>query len=167
MVKKAQFRIQQMVFMIVALMFFFILAGLFFIGYQYKQVKVNFSELEKEQAISFLSVMQSMPEFSYSSKDSRTIGICLDWDKLQIISSKSSDFSELFPVETIKVIKAFSETIKQCPGDNCNYYVIYDSGKKNIQEYETYSCFCKKQSENSVSYDKCELGRLIVGVSDD
>lgn len=161
---KAQFRIQQMVFMIVALLFFFILAGLFFVGYQYKQMQTNFEELQKEQAVSFLGVMQGMPEFSYSSKDTRTKGICLDWDKLQIVSENKEEFSPLFPVASIKILKAFSENVKTCPGENCNYYIIYDSGQKNVEEYETYACFCKKQSENSFSYDKCDLGRIIVGV---
>jgi len=153
-----------MVFMIVALLFFFVLAGLFFIGYQYKQVQLNYGELQKEQTITFLSVMQGMPEFSYSSKDTKTKGVCLDWDKIQVIASKSDEFAPLFPVASIKVLKAFSNQVKPCPDTDCNYYEIYDSGQKNVQEYESYSCFCRKQSENEISYDKCDLGRVIVGV---
>jgi len=164
MVKLAQFRIQQMVFMIVALLFFFILAGLFFVGYQYKQIQSNYGELQKEQTITFLSVMRDMPEFSYSSKDTKTKGVCLDLDKIQVISAKSADFAPLFPVASIKILKAFSNQVKPCPDNDCNYYKVYDSGQKNIQEYESYSCLCRKQSENGVAYDKCELGRVIVGV---
>ena len=153
-----------MVFMIVALLLFFVLAGLFFVGYQYKQMKSNFGELQKEQAVSFLEVMRGMPEFSYSSKDTRTKGVCLDWDKIQVVAAKREEFSPLFPVASIKVLKAFSSEVKPCPGQNCNFYVIYNSSQKSVEEYDTYACFCRKQSENSIAYDKCELGKLIVGV---
>jgi hypothetical protein len=164
MVKKAQFRIQQMALMIIALVFFFILVGLFFLGYQYKGVQSNFKEMQKEQAVSFLKVMRNMPEFSYASKDARAKSICLDWDKINIVASKSSNLSALFPVASIKVLKAFGDKKIPCPGENCNYYEIFNSHQDKVEEYETYACFCTKSSENSISYDKCRLGNVIVGI---
>lgn len=46
--KRSQMKIQQMAFMIVAVLFFFILVGLFFLGWQYKSVRGNFAQLQKE-----------------------------------------------------------------------------------------------------------------------
>jgi uncharacterized membrane protein len=162
--RRAQFRIQQMVFMIVALVFFFVLVGIFFIGYQFRSVSQNFESLQREQAISFLKIMRNMPEFGYFSRDSRANSVCLDLDKLQIVSGNIGDYFDLLPVASIKVLKAFSSQIIQCPGENCNYYKIYDSKQKNIEEQEIYTCLCTKKYENYIAYDKCELGRVIVGV---
>jgi len=164
MVKRAQIRIQQMVFMIVALLFFFILVGLFFIAYQFRDVSQNFDDLQREQAISFLQVMRNMPEFGYSSKDSRANSVCLDLDKISLIAGRIGEFSALFPVASIKILEAFSTKEIICPAKDCNYYIIYDSGQKNIEEQEIYTCLCSKRSENYIAYDKCVLGRVIVGV---
>jgi hypothetical protein len=161
--KKAQYRIQQMVFMIVALLFFFILVGIFIVGYQFRTAKGNFADLQKEQAISFLEVLRNMPEFAYSSKDSSSKDLCLDLDKIEVISSNISNFSDLLPVASVEIIKGSSKRIL-CPSNNCNSYLVYDSKQKDTQKYETSVCLCKKLSENSYSYDKCDMGKLIVGV---
>jgi len=161
--KKAQYRIQQMVFMIVALLFFFILVGIFIVGYQFRSVKVNFADLQKEQAISFLDVMRSMPEFGYSSQDSSSKDLCLDLDKIEVISSRISNFSDLLPVASIEVIKGGGTRIT-CPKENCNSYLIYNAQQDDIEKYETSICLCRKLSENSYAYDRCDMGKLIVGV---
>jgi len=166
MVKKAQYRIQQMVFMIVAVSFFFILVGVFFLGYQYRTTKSSFEDLQKEQAISFLNVIRNMPEFGYSSKDSYAKGICLDLDKIAIVSSEVNKFSELFPVASIELAIGFKPKRVPCPGNECNYYDVYSSGQEGLIKYDSFVCICKKVSENSYSYDKCELGKLIIGVKE-
>ena len=43
-------QIQQMAFMIVAVFFFFILVGLFFLAIQFKGIKSSAAQLQKEQA---------------------------------------------------------------------------------------------------------------------
>ena len=50
-IRKAQMKIQQMAVMIVAVFFFFILVGLFFLGIVFKDVKGGAGQLQKEQAI--------------------------------------------------------------------------------------------------------------------
>jgi hypothetical protein len=156
--KTGQMRIQQMAFMIVAVVFFFILVGLFFLGWQYKSIAKDYNELQKEQAISSLKVISAMPELNCD--DSREL--CVDSDKLEVLS-KTKGYEDLWPVASIKVIKvypAFNKTIK-CPSNNCNYYEVYNSGQKNAKEFSTYVSICKKES---YQFEKCEIGKLILGV---
>lgn len=163
MKNKGQMKIQQMAFMIVAVFFFFILVGLFFLGIQFKDVKSGVAQLQKEQAISSLRVITDMPELNYDSSDSITI----DEDKLKIMSGNFGLNYDLFwpvaSVEVYKIYPAFDE-VKKCPGLGCNYYEVYNNGQKNIQTYSTYVSICKKTKEHSSVYDRCEIGKLVVGV---
>lgn len=158
--KLGQMRIQQMAFMLVAVFFFFILVGLFFVGWQYKSVYENYQNLQKQQAISSLKVISDMAELN--CEDSREL--CVDEDKLEIMSKK--DYSEIWPVASIKVIKLNSNSsqLKLCPGAGCNYYNVYSSGQKNIQEFATYVNVCRKDKVNYYQFEKCEMGKLLAGV---
>ena len=157
--KKAQFKIQQMAFMIIAVFFFFVLVGLFFLNWQFGGVKQSYAELQKEQAISSLVVITDMPELNCDSRKS----LCLDMDKLDVMSAAGAEWEEMWPVKSVKVYKVYPkfESIVECPGLDCNYYEIYDSGQTNVKEYATYVSMCKKISH---IYDKCEISKLVVGV---
>ena len=162
---KAQMKIQQMAFMIMAVFFFFILVGLFFLGIQFRGVGDSAQQLQKEQVLSSLEVIADMPELNYNSRLSMT----LDEDKLRIMSGNFSEaYRNFWPVDSIKVYKIYPkpESFVKCPALNCNYFDVYDSGQKNIQEYSTYVSICKRVREMGSSYDKCEIGKLVLGVID-
>jgi len=70
-----------------------------------------------------------------------------------------------WPVASVKVYlvyPAFDE-VKKCPGFNCNYYEIYDSGQSNVKEYSSYVSICKNMKELG-GEPRCEIGKLVVGV---
>jgi hypothetical protein len=160
--KKAQMKIQQMAFMILAVFLFFVLVGLFFLAVEFRGLKEHARVLEEESAISSLKVISDMTELNYDSKDT----LVLDEDKLRILSGTlEKNYESLWPVSSIKVHKIYpaGEIIK-CPSLNCNYYEIYNSGQKNIKEYSTYVSVCKRIKEFGYIYDKCEIGKLSVGV---
>jgi len=163
--KKGQMKIQQMAFMIVAVFFFFLLAGLFFLNISFKDLKANAGQLYKDQAISSLEVIANMPELNYNSQESLT----LDEDKLKIMSGNFSQiyngFWQVASVKVYKVYPKFNKVIK-CPSLNCNYYPVYDNLQESVLEYSTYVSICKKISEKGYVYDKCGIGKLVVGVID-
>jgi len=160
---KAQMKIQQMVFMILAVFIFFILVGLFFLAIQLKDVGKNAEILNKNQAISSLEVLANMPEFNYKSEWSMS----LDEDKLKILSGNfSKDYEAFWPVSSIRVYKiypVFEEPIK-CPGNNCNYYEIYNSKESTNNTYSTFVSLCSKTKEFDSDYDRCEVAKIEVGV---
>ena len=161
--KKGQMKIQQMAFMLVAVFFFFILVGLFFLGIQLGDVKGNAAQLQKEQAISSLGVIADMPELNYDSSSSMTV----DEDKLRIMSGDFGNNYDLFwpvaSVEVYKIYPSFDEII-DCPGVDCNHYELYDNGQDNTKTYSTYISICKSVKERGSIYDVCEVGKLVVGV---
>lgn len=158
--KKGQMKIQQMAFMLVAVFLFFALVGLFFFGWQYSELKKSYAESQKEQAITSLKVIAGMAELNCD--DSREL--CLDEDKIQALS-ESKTYDKIWPVASIKVIKVYpapEKTIK-CPAPNCSYYNVYDSGQKNVEGFSTFVNICKKIKDEAGRYEKCEIGKLILG----
>jgi hypothetical protein len=153
-------KIQQMAFMIVAVFFFFILVGLFFLGWQYKSLRGSYESLEAEQAISAMNSIIDLTELNCEADRS----LCLDEDKLQVMVRKQS-YSEIWPVASIKVYKVYPkfDSVVKCPSSDCNYYEIYDSGQENLKSVSTYVSLCKKKSEQGYVYDDCEIAKIVVG----
>lgn len=160
---QGQFKIQQMMFMILAVFLLFILVGLFFIRFQVAGIKESYSDLQTTKAISSLEVISSLPELSYSSSEVLT----LDEDKLKILTQKEkTEYEDFWPVSSIKVYKIhpqIKEVIK-CPSFDCNYYDIYDSGLEDKKEYSTFVSICTKKRSQGYVYDYCEIGKIVVGV---
>ena len=161
--EKGQMKIQQMVFMIIAVFIFFALVSLFFLRIQLGDLNGSAAQLQKDEAISSLAVIANMPELSCSSSEE----FCLDEDKVSIMASNfSADYKDFWSVASVKVYKvypSFSEVV-ECPALNCNYYEIFDNGQTNSKEYSTYVSICKKVKDSNYVYDKCEIGKLVVGV---
>ena len=162
---KGQMKIQQMAVMIVAVFFFFILVGLFFLGIMFKDVKGGAVDLQREQAISSLRVIADMTELNYDSSWSMS----LDEDKLRIMSGGFGEvYDSLWPIASIGVYKVYPrfDEVKECPGVGCNFYGVYDNGQSGVETYSTYVSICEKVREGGSTYNDCEIGKLVVGVRD-
>jgi len=161
--KEGQMKIMQMAFMIVGVFFFFVLVGLFFLGIVFKDVRGGAEELAREQAISSIEVIASMSELSYDSRDSMVV----DEDKLRALKRGLGDEYERFwPIASLEVYKVYPafDSVVKCPGAGCNYYEIYDSGQRNVEKFSSYVSICKRVKEFGSVYDKCEIGKMVVGV---
>lgn len=156
-------KIMQMAFMIMGVFFFFILVGLFFITITFKDIRNSAGDLATEEAISSLKIISSTSELNYNSRYAMSV----DEDKLKVLASgKGEDYEKFWPVASLEVYKVypqFSEVIP-CPASDCNYYKVYDSGQKNVQKISSYVSICKRVKEFGSAYDKCEIGKMVVGV---
>lgn len=151
---KAQMKIQQMAFMIIAVFIFFALVAIFFLSWQTRSLKNDFGAMQKEQAISSIAVISDMPELNCDSK----ISLCLDEDKIKVMASNySQKYEDFWPVASVKVYRVY-------PKDQFEQIVVFDSGQTNIQEYSTFVSICKKLKSYGYVYDQCDIGKLSVGV---
>jgi len=163
---RGQFKIQQMAFMIMAVFFFFILVGLFFVGWVFKDVESSAERLQEDQSISSMKVIADMTELNCDSRED----FCLDEDKLKVMtnSNLSRIYADFWPVASVKVYRVYPafDSVVECPGAGCNYYEIFDNGQRNTKEFSTYVSICKKLKESGYVYDRCDVGKLLVGVID-
>jgi len=160
---RGQMKIQQMAFMILALFLFFTLVGLFFLRIEFGDLEKSSRELEKDSTISSLEVISNMPELNCDSRKR----LCLDKDKLDIMSSEfGSDYELFWPASSVKIYIVYPEqkSLIECPRANCNYFNIFDNGQTNKQEYSIYVSICEKTKKEGYVYDNCDIGKLVVGV---
>lgn len=156
--RKAQLKIQEMAFMLMAVIIFFVMAGMFFLVIIYNDIRNQADVLEKESAVSTAVDLANTPEFSCGY-------LCIDADKLIVMKDREA-YENFWPITSLTVVKVSDEEKIECSEQNypyCNYFKIYNKEAENEQGVETYVSLCRKEKIDEYVYDKCEIGRVIVG----
>ncbi len=158
-----QMKIMQMSFMIIGVFFFFVLVGLFVMGIMFADVRENAEELARAQAISSIEGIAGMSELNYKQSWSMS----LDEDKLRVMAGGfAARYEEFWPIASLEVYKICPDCneIVECPASECNHYDVYDSGQRNVEKVSSYVSICKRTLEFEGFYDRCEIGKLVVGM---
>ena len=162
---KSQFKIQQMVFMLLAVFLFFILVGLFWITLQSRGLQKQSAELEQEKTITISQFLSSSSEFSCANEDR----YCIDTDKLLILQEKEI-YKEFWPVDFIKVIKLDNEKEKDCNKENypdCNIYKVYENKNLNSNEEKaemgSFVALCRYEQNSGYATKICDIGKIMIG----
>ena len=159
--RKAQFKIQQMTFMIAAVFLFFVIAGLFLLNVQFKNLRKQAQALAENQAIMLAQFLAESPEFRCN------IGLgsyCVDTDKIIFLSSKPA-YKEFWPVAYVKVVKIFPQNNATCSTKNypnCGVFEIFKSSSASTTSTSSFVALCRKEKAEIVE-NKCELGKIIIG----
>lgn len=169
--RKAQLKVQEMAFMLMAVVLFFILAFLFFMTIKYKQMYKEAGLIEQEKALSTVSKLADTAEFTCTFPRR---SLCVDEDKLLVMKDRKA-YAGFWPVTSLSVVRVFPETdnkdkgLVECTEANypdCNLFSIYEKQGKGNESTETLSVFvslCRKDTKNNYVYEKCELGKMLAG----
>jgi len=164
--KKAQLKIMEMSFMLLAVFLFFVLVGLFGLTIFYSNLKDKATKIDEERTLSALSSIGDSPELSCIAGKSN----CIDGDRLiSMINNKK--YEKFWPFSSLKVIKfsGFNKNeteLNECTFANypdCDLFIIYDKKVSNERAISSFVAFCRKEYENGYTYDKCELAKIIAG----
>ena len=164
--KKAQLKIQEMAFMLVAVFFFFILVGLFALSILYLNLYEEANKIKEDRTLSALINLADTPELSCSTSKSN----CIDGDKL--ISLVGNEYyKEFWPFSSLIVIKQSAFKKQENESVKCNFanypdcekFIVYDKEVENEKKVSTYVALCRKEYENTYSYERCEIAKLIAG----
>ena len=82
---KAQMKIQQMAFMLMAIVLFFILAGLFWLAVYSTNLRKEATMLEQEKAVILASMLGESAEFSCGGES-----YCIDTDKMMVLKDRQA-----------------------------------------------------------------------------
>ena len=158
-ISRGQLRIDQMTFMLLAVVIFFVLVGLFAIVFFFSNLKNDVTALNKEQAESVAQRLAGNTEFS-CGKD-----YCINSDKLMALKNMPV-YNSLWGVLSIEVMKLGNDSNqKECTIANypdCNVFTVMANNDSNQVPVSLFVSLCRKDNKNDYVYDKCELGRLLV-----
>jgi hypothetical protein len=162
--KRAQLKIQQMVFVLLAVTLFFVLVGMFVLNYKLSGLKNQATLLKEEDAMQIVSKLANSPEFSCGESFGSLVN-CIDADKVMVLKDNIGDYKDFWGVKNLelrKIYPAISGEV-ECNKANypdCNIIKVYNiAGGIEVSNFVT---LCTKQSADSRVYDKCEVARLYV-----
>jgi len=151
--KKGQMKIQEMAFVLIAVIILFGIIFLFYARFEFNKVQSLSTELREERAITFIRTVASMPELRCSESILKVSeAACLDLDKLKAFNSSLSLRNSYRKIWTSSYI---TEVVVQeiFPGNSI--YKIYDE-TPGEESYFSFMPLCSK--------DKCIIARLIVSI---
>jgi len=157
---KGQFKIQQMAFMLMAVVLFFILVLLFFLLFQSRGLKDKATELRMQKSISMAQILASTPEFTCGD-------YCIDTDRLMVLINRSAYMnSKFWAVSKIEIIEMYPrEGNTICNFMNypdCDIYKVYELNEKG-SSVDSFVSLCRREEREGSIYEVCRLGKIIVG----
>jgi len=162
---KAQTKIQQTAFMLVALTLFFVLVGMFVVGFKFAGLKETVTDLDAENVRLLVSKLANSPEFSCEESFGSKI-YCIDADKVMMLKEDISSYENFWGVANIEIRKLYPEVSREtiCTLANypeCNIIRIISD---EVVGFDTsvFISLCRKDIKNNRFYDKCEIAKLLV-----
>ncbi|MEK6829199.1 MAG: hypothetical protein AABY15_03655 [Nanoarchaeota archaeon] len=164
--KLGQFKIQQMAFMLIAVVIFFALVGIFVLGYGLSGLKQTANLLEEQNAMLLVSKLANSPEFSCGEAFGVTRINCIDFDKVMMLKQdikKYNDFWGVSNIEIRKTVGGEQETLCNLANyPNCNTLKLLEQASQGY-DYSNFVSLCwKEKSTAEIIYDKCAVAKLIV-----
>jgi len=159
--KKAQMKIQQMAFMLLAVFLFFALIGMVFISFKLSGLKEAAAILEEKNAMFLVSKISNSPEFSCGQSFGTTKTNCIDMDKAMALKKNINNYVSFWGVENIEIRKIYPD-LGEIVCDSGNYpdcsLLRILSGDSSGIGISSFVALCRIEQGES----KCELGKIII-----
>jgi len=161
---KAQLKIQEMAFFLVAIMLFFTLVGLFVFSIIFSNLTKDASDIAEDRTLSSITNLADSPEFSCGEPN------CVDADKIMGLM-QNNKYENFWPFSSLKVLRSSgfnkneSDLIK-CTIANypdCELFEIYDKNVDNERTISNFVALCRVEVENTYPYSRCEVAKLVAG----
>ena len=163
--KKAQLKIQQMAFVLVAFMVLLGVAGVFYVSIKSSSLEESVSDLKHERASEIARKLASSPELSWIEND---CSVCLDVDKALVLKDKES-YDEFWSKDIglirIQRVYPLSEN-RECDAnyETCDRITIYELDNAEYVTEEAFVALCRYTGTEEGK--KCELGKIMLGVKE-
>ena len=156
---KGQLKIQQMAFVLMAMMVFFGMVALFVLNVSFSGLKENVQDLRANEAQALVQKMSATPEFSWTITD---CAYCIDEDKVLLLKNRTS-YDGFWNLAFLQIEKIYPEEKGECTKDNypdCGTITIVDT-KEAMRTEEAFVALCRYEPVDQ--YTRCELGKIHAG----
>jgi len=163
--KKAQMKIQQMSFMLLAVFFFFALIGMIMISIKFSNLGDSAKALEEKNALLLITKLADSPEFSCGTVYGNAKTDCIDWDKVMVLKENMGDYLSFWGISNIEIKRIYPEnkgiecTLSNYP--ECDTIKLIDKTSSGYDK-SNFVSLCRKDNYNGKIVDVCELAKLIV-----
>ena len=167
--KLGQMKIQQMIFMVLAVGLLFLLVGLIFLSVAFRNLKATAANIAEKDSMLLVSKLANSPEFSCGNAFGTSRVNCVDFDKLMALKGNIEKYTSFWGVAKIEVRKIVPINEIDCQEENypeCGTVKILNLQVDTLPSSSAFISLCRKEVNESRTYNKCELARLIVASED-
>jgi hypothetical protein len=164
--KEGQLKIQEMAFMLVALLIFFGLVAVFALSILYKSVYNSATEIAEQKTVAAVENLAGTAEFICANNKPN----CVDEEKVMALKDKKAyesfwEFSSLSIIKSSGLSKKEGEMIECTLASypNCDLIRVHDKNVQNERVTSSFVALCRREYENNYPYEKCEIAKLIAG----
>ncbi|MSS74468.1 hypothetical protein EXS72_02400 [Candidatus Pacearchaeota archaeon] len=158
---KGQFKIQQMVFVLVATLILFAIAFMFFASVKFGGLKSDVESQKKGEIFEQVRKITGTPEFIWSSWED--CAACIDLDKVFMIGNRTSYQGFWKDIALLKISRVYPKySTDECTAQSyprCNSITLVE--KEGYEAYESFVSLCRYDGTDKEI--RCELGKVIMG----
>ena len=158
---KGQFKIQQMVFVLVAVIILFGIVSVFFVSIRFGSLRSDVDDQRKDAVFEQVRKMAGTPEFIWTSFED--CASCVDLDKLFLLKNRTSYKGFWKDISLLKVSRVYPTyqtgecTLNSYP--ECNSITLVNEG--DYESYDAFVSLCRYDGE--IDQTRCEMGKIIMG----
>ena len=156
MEKKAQMKIQEMAFVLVAIMIFFGIVALIYFKISFSGLQSSVEAQRAEGANLLVQKLSSSPEFAFTAKDCQN---CIDMDKVILLKNKTQ-YKAFWNLDFLQIEVLYPEKQGECTTFNypdCRTITLVNKTLGISQS--AYVSLCRQEFRQG-NYVKCDLGRI-------
>jgi hypothetical protein len=151
--KQAQLKIQQMAFVLVAIVIFFVLVSLVYFSIRMNSLKKTASSLEDQKVYKLVQKLSSIPELRYAGCAS-----CVDMDKAILLKNRTT-YQGFFGLDYLSFEILYPKKLaKECSVGNypdCNKIILINTPNFGTTS-DAFASLCRYDQQ--IKSIKCELG---------
>jgi len=150
-------KIQEMAFVLVAIMIFFALIAMVYFSIRVNSLKQEAGDLRAQEAVEIVRKLSASPEFMFSAF-SKECSSCIDLDKVIALKNRR-DYQEFWSLDRLIIEKVYPNDAGECTlGNypNCGRITLIDKNTSYTSE-RAYISLCHWENYKE-GYVKCELG---------
>ena len=172
--KKAQMKIQEMSFMLIAVFIFFAMVGMMVVTVRMSELKNSANVLKEKNAMLLVSKLANSPEFSCGDVYGNIKTDCIDEDKVMALKLNIDKYTTFWGATNIEIRKIYPVTLPykeiECNstsypvdsnGKPCNYIKLINKSISGVDR-SNFVALCRKEKSLEGPVNKCEMGRLII-----
>lgn len=156
--RKGQMKIQQMAFVLVALIIFFAIIVLIYMRIRIANIESSAQLTGEEYAKGVVAKMVSAPEFSWID----SCGTCVDIGKVWALKNVGN-YSSFWNLDYLEVEIVYPDRKGECNDanfPNCESITLINKTSNVGASYSAFINLCRTEGQIGNSYIKCELGRI-------
>jgi len=156
---RGQMKIQEMAFVLMAVMIFFAMVAMIYISITMNNLKQDAGDLRAQEAMGIVRKLSAAPEFAFTSF-SKECSSCIDLDKVLALKSRK-DYQGFWNLDRLVIKKVYPAGTGECTSinyPNCETITLINKTSNYVSQ-NAYVSLCHWDSYGG-GYIKCEIGQI-------